>query len=57
MDNVSWTDLGTYDFNRFVNGEQNYVMGSLVRARYFKFVGVAGPQDYMVMGEISAYGY
>jgi hypothetical protein len=56
-DNTNWTDLGIYPFNRHINGEQTYLIPSEPRARYFKFVGVSGPQDYMVMGEISAYGF
>lgn len=56
-DNVNWTDQGIYSFNRFVNGEQTYIMATLPVARYFKFVGVSGPQGYMVIGEISAYGF
>jgi len=56
-DNISWADQGIYHFNRMINGEQTYLMTSPPAARYFKFVGVSGPQDYMVMGEISAYGY
>jgi hypothetical protein len=57
VDNVNWTDQGIYPFNRMINGEQDYVMLSQPTARYFKFVGVAGPQSYMVIGEISAYGF
>jgi len=57
MDDINWTDLGIFDFNRFLISEQTYVMPSLPIGRYFKFVGVAGPNNYMVMGEISAYGF
>lgn len=55
LDNINWTDLGIFPFNRFVNGEQIYPMPSLPQARYFKFVGVSGPENNMVIGEISAY--
>lgn len=55
-DNLTWTDLGIFDFNRFINGEQLYNIASHPKARYFKFVGVQGPENNMVMGEISAYG-
>lgn len=56
MDNVTWTDLGIYDFNRMINGEQVYNIPSKPLARYFKFVAVSGPENNMVLGEISAYG-
>jgi len=54
-DNENWTDLGSYNFDRFVNGEQLYPVEDAPRARYFKFVGLSGPQQYIVMGEISVY--
>lgn len=57
MDNQTWTDLGIFDFNRFLNGEQFFDLPEAVAARYFKLVGVAGPDDTnFVLGEISAYG-
>jgi hypothetical protein len=56
-DNTNWTDLGVYSFNRHINGEQTYLIPSQPTARYFKFVGVSGPQPFMVIGEISAYGF
>ncbi|QEC51141.1 F5/8 type C domain-containing protein [Anseongella ginsenosidimutans] len=56
-DNVTWTDLGIFDFNRFINGEQLFQMPEGTKARYFKLVGVEGPNDTnFVLGEISAYG-
>lgn len=55
-DNLNWTDLGVFDFNRFNNGEQVYNISSQPKARYFKFVAVQGPENNMVIGEISAYG-
>ncbi len=54
-DNKTWTDLGSYDFNRFVNGEQLYPVEEAPLARYVKFVGLSGPQEYIVMGEIDVY--
>lgn len=57
MDNITWTDLGEFDFNRFLLGEQTYAMPPSTQGRYFRFVGVSGPEDNMVMGEISAYGF
>lgn len=55
--NINWTDLGVFDFNRFIVGEQLFNLPSYPKARYFKFVGVSGPIAYMVMGEISVYGF
>jgi hypothetical protein len=55
-DKVTWVNQGTFNFNRLINGEQRYLTPNNPRARYFKFVGIQGPQSYMVMGEISAYG-
>ena len=54
-DNENWTDLGSYDFDRFVNGEQVYTVDDAPSARYFRFVGLSGPEEYMVMGEIDVY--
>lgn len=56
-DNETWKDLGIYNFNRLLNGEQFYPMSPIANGRYFKFVGLTGPQSYMVLGEISVYGY
>jgi hypothetical protein len=56
-DNVSWTDHGQFDLNRFHVGEQSYAMPEDTQARYFKFVGISGPDNNMVMGEITAYGF
>ena len=55
-DNIKWNTLGTYDFNRFINGGQLYAMPKGTKGRYFKFTGIAGPLNYMVMGEINVYG-
>jgi len=55
-DNKNWVNQGTFNFNRLINGEQRYLTPNNPRARYFKFVGISGPQSYMVMGEISTYG-
>lgn len=56
-DNLIWTDLGVFDFNRNINGEQAYIIPSNPSARYVKFVAVQGPENNMVIGEISAYGF
>lgn len=55
-DNATWTDLGQFKFNRFSNQGQLYSITSQPNARYFKFVGLTGPHDYMVIGEIKVYG-
>lgn len=54
-DNVNWTDQGTFDFNRFIDDEQVFTMPVLQNARYFKVVGVSGPNSYMVLGEVRVY--
>ncbi|GAA4304625.1 hypothetical protein GCM10023143_09220 [Compostibacter hankyongensis] len=56
-DNVSWTDLGVFSFNRLTDDGQFYEIPSQPEARYFKFVGLSGPMTYMVMGEIGVYGF
>lgn len=56
-DNINWKVLGDYDFDRTTNAGQMYPFESLPPARYFKFTGIAGPLNYMVMGEINIYGY
>lgn len=56
-DNVTWTDLGVFPFDRFTDVGQWYEIPSHPKARYWKFVGLSGPENYMVMGEISVYGY
>lgn len=54
-DNIAWTDLGEFNFNRHLSGEQIFTIPSKPEARYFRFVGISGPHNYMVLGEISAY--
>lgn len=55
-DNTTWTDLGQFEFDRFSNEGQSYSMVSQPNARYFRFVGLTGPNAYMVIGEIKVYG-
>ncbi len=55
-DNITWTDLGVFNFNRLIDDGQFYHIPAGPQARYFKFVGLTGPQVYMVTGEISVYG-
>lgn len=54
-DNTNWVDLGVFSFNRFIDDGQYYAVPPTY-GRYFKFVGLTGPNKYMVTGEISAYG-
>jgi hypothetical protein len=55
-DNATWTDLGQYDFNNLINGEQDFPLATLAQGRYLKFVGLAGTNQFMTLGEICAYG-
>lgn len=56
-DDVTWKDMGIFNFNRLIDDGQLYDISSHPTARYFKFVGISGPQVYMVTGEISVYGF
>lgn len=56
LDNISWTDLGVFNFNRLIDDGQYYEIVSNPEARYFKFIGIAGPNPFMVTGEINVYG-
>lgn len=56
-DNVTWTDVGTFNFNRLIDDGQSYEIPTHPQARYFKFIGLSGPQSYIVLGDISAYGF
>lgn len=55
-DTTQLKSLGVFNFNRLVNGEQYFPVTNAT-GRYFKFVGLTGPQFYMVLGEVSAYGF
>ncbi|TDQ08784.1 DUF4998 domain-containing protein [Pedobacter metabolipauper] len=55
LDNVTWTDQGTFAFNRLIDGEQIFTMKTLTTARYFKVTGLRGPQAYIVLGEVDVY--
>lgn len=55
MDNTIWTDHGVFNFNRSVDGEQRFTLPPSARGRYFKVTGLSGPQQYIVLGEITAY--
>jgi hypothetical protein len=54
-DNLTWTDQGTFNFNRFINEEQVFEMKAQAPGRYFKVVGLSGPQEYIVLGEVDVY--
>ncbi|MGC4231726.1 MAG: DUF4998 domain-containing protein [Niabella sp.] len=56
-DKNTWTSLGVFNFDRHSNGEQLFTITSEAKGRYFKFVGLTGEGPYMVLGEISAYGF
>lgn len=56
-DLITWTEVGTFDFNREENGEQIFTIASPVSARYFEFMALSGPVNYMTLGEVSVYGY
>ncbi|MEI3800638.1 MULTISPECIES: DUF4998 domain-containing protein [unclassified Chitinophaga] len=56
-DNVNWNDLGTFNFNRTINDGQSYEIPAHPAARYFKFIGLSGSQSYIVLGDISAFGF
>lgn len=56
IDNINWVNQGSFDFDHNLNGEQRYLLPNSPRARYFKFVGTQGSQQFMVLGEISTYG-
>jgi len=53
--NTTWTDVGTFNFNRFIDGEQLFPIPSHPTARYFKLVAVSGPVAITNLGELSAY--
>ena len=55
VDNITWTNLGNFDFNRLSDSGQLYDIPSRPKARYFKFVGLSGSLAYMVTGEINVY--
>jgi len=52
-DNVNWTDMGTYNFDRLTNNEQIFAVPDLAKIRYLKVVAVSGPQTFVVLGEVN----
>lgn len=56
-DNITYTSAGVFNYNRLLNGEQQYELPASPKGRYWKFVGLTGPDLVMVLGEISVYGY
>lgn len=56
-DNITWTDLGTFTFNRQTDEGQLFNIPLHPWVRYFKFTGLTGPQSYIVLGDISAEGF
>ena len=55
MDNVTFTDQGTFAFNRQINDEQIFNLQMLTEAKYFRVVGLSGPESYIVLGEVTVY--
>lgn len=53
VNNTTWSDLGTYNFNRLTNSEQKYNIPNLPQVRYLKVVAVSGPQTFVVLGEVN----
>jgi hypothetical protein len=49
-------DAGIFNFARMNDAGQYYAVTARPKARYFKFVGLSGPEKFMVMGEINVYG-
>nr|WP_294874444.1 DUF4998 domain-containing protein [uncultured Pedobacter sp.] len=56
-DNQNWTNLGEFNFNNLINGEQIFPMSGSPKGRYLKLIGLAGNNQFMTLGEISAYGF
>lgn len=56
-DNAIWTDLGQFNFDRLIDDGQFYDIVSKPKARYIKFVGIAGASAFMVSGEMDVYEY
>jgi len=57
-DNVTWTSLGVFSSDNEMIAEQFYEMPAGATGRYFKLVGLEGPDgnsQFMVLGEVSAY--
>ncbi|ACU06289.1 DUF4998 domain-containing protein [Pedobacter heparinus] len=53
LDNTTWTDLGTYNFDRLTNNEQIYTIPNLPQARYLMVKAISGPQVYVILGEVN----
>lgn len=54
MDNVVWTDLGEFSLNNEKTGAQ-YIEVPPTQASYFRFTGLKGKDNNMVVGEIDVY--
>lgn len=52
LDNITWTNLGVFNFNRMSQDVQTYFVPSHPSARYFKFTGLTGPLEYQLLGDI-----
>lgn len=56
-DKLTWVDQGTFSFDRFNDAEQIFDMRLLSPSRYFRVTGLQGPQQYIVLGEVSVSEY
>jgi len=56
VDNTTWIDLGEFSLDRFdyTGGQMFYIPGNQV-ARYFRFTGLEGSDNNMVLGEIDVH--
>jgi hypothetical protein len=51
--NTTWSDMGTYNFDRLTNNEQVFSIPNLPQLRYLKVVALSGPQAYVILGEVN----
>ena len=52
-DATNWTDQGVFSFDRQIDDGQFYDITSHPKARYFKFVRLSGPKNFILVGEIT----
>jgi hypothetical protein len=45
-----------FSFDREIDDGQFYDIASHPKARYFKFVGLSGPKNFILVGEITVWG-
>lgn len=54
-DNVTWVDMGIFDFDRHTNDGQFYSIIPPNPVRYIRFTGTEGPENNFVLGAILLY--